>query len=332
VANSVNRAARLSEPAPRRRAAAGFFGLHDKRIRRLRGSTELAEVRGVARMSLTPIRLPEYRLGMVPPLSPEDLRQFHDDGFVRLPAAFDPTAALAMQDFMWEYLTKQGIHREDRSTWSQPRAMNKTSENHIYDAIAGDRLVSAADQLLGVGTWKIPKSWGAFLITFPPPNPPPWNVTHVNWHWDGDCWSHLEQWKGLFIFTFFSSVRPRGGGTLVATGTHRLLSRFVQALPDARKFSHSKLRPKFWASHPWLTALAKPASEGEDRIARFMDRATDIDGISARVVELTGEPGDAVICHPSLLHAASHNGSDVPRFMRVKDLRREKAEQATGAY
>jgi len=263
-----------------------------------------------------------------PPLSPDDLRQFCDDGYIKVPAAFDATAALGMQDFMWEYLTKQGIRRSDRSTWTHPRGLNKTSEYHVYGPIAGARLSSAVDQLLGSGTWKIPKSWGAFLITFPPPDPAPWTVAHVNWHWDGDCWSHLQHWGGLFIFTFFSSVRPGGGGTLVATGTHRLLSRFVQALPDGRKFTHSKLRPKFWASHPWLTALAKPAPEGENRIARFMDRATDIDGISARVVELTGEPGDAVICHPSLLHAASHNCSDVPRFMRVKDLRPEKTEKS----
>jgi ectoine hydroxylase-related dioxygenase (phytanoyl-CoA dioxygenase family) len=34
-----------------------------------------------------------------------------------------------------------------------------------------------------------------------------------------------------------------------------------------------------------------------------------------RVVELTGAPGDVVLWHPSLFHAASPNASSRPGFM-----------------
>ncbi|HEX4124293.1 MAG TPA: phytanoyl-CoA dioxygenase family protein [Tepidisphaeraceae bacterium] len=271
---------------------------------------------------------------MEAPLSAVDLRHFHDHGFVRLASAFDPTAALRMRDYMWEYIAKHhAIHRDDRTTWNPAidLKLNKTTHHRAYNAIGSPRLYAAVDQLLGAGTWNPPKGWGGFLVTFPPPNPPPWTVTYTNWHWDGDCWENLEQSNGLFIFTFFSSVQPKGGGTLVAGGTHRLLARFLKSLPDARKYTHSKLRPRFLASHPWLTALSHQSRVGEDRVARFMGWAIDIDGIAARVVELVGEPGDAVICHPSILHAESMNCTDVPRFMRVATIKRCDPAAGTAA-
>jgi len=41
----------------------------------------------------------------------------------------------------------------------------------------------------------------------------------------------------------------------------------------------------------------------------------DEDGIRLQVVETTGNPGDVILCHPFLYHAASQNHSGVPRFM-----------------
>lgn len=48
-----------------------------------------------------------------------------------------------------------------------------------------------------------------------------------------------------------------------------------------------------------------------------MQEGATVDGVPLRVVEATGEPGDAIFCHPSILHAASYNRAEVPRFMRV---------------
>jgi ectoine hydroxylase-related dioxygenase (phytanoyl-CoA dioxygenase family) len=36
------------------------------------------------------------------------------------------------------------------------------------------------------------------------------------------------------------------------------------------------------------------------------------------VVELTGEPGDMVFCHPVMVHCAAPNRGTRPRFMRIK--------------
>jgi hypothetical protein len=44
------------------------------------------------------------------------------------------------------------------------------------------------------------------------------------------------------------------------------------------------------------------APSPEDRVGAFMDRETIVDGVPLRVVELTGEPGDMVLCHPVMVH------------------------------
>ena len=37
-----------------------------------------------------------------------------------------------------------------------------------------------------------------------------------------------------------------------------------------------------------------------------------------RVVELTGEPGDMVFCHPLMVHCSTQNRGTRPRFIRIK--------------
>ena len=49
-----------------------------------------------------------------------------------------------------------------------------------------------------------------------------------------------------------------------------------------------------------------------------MDRETIVEGVPLRVVELTGEPGDMVFCHPLMVHCAAPNRGARPRFMRIK--------------
>jgi ectoine hydroxylase-related dioxygenase (phytanoyl-CoA dioxygenase family) len=75
------------------------------------------------------------------------------------------------------------------------------------------------------------------------------------------------------------------------------------------------------AHHPWLRALATPDDDA-DRTARFMERDGDVDGIPARVVELTGAAGDVVITHPWTLHHAAVNAGDYPRLMRGQSVYR----------
>jgi hypothetical protein len=49
-----------------------------------------------------------------------------------------------------------------------------------------------------------------------------------------------------------------------------------------------------------------------------MESETVVEGVPLRVVELTGEPGDMVFCHPLMVHTAAPNRGLWPRFMRIK--------------
>lgn len=255
-----------------------------------------------------------------PVLSPDDIRSFEERGYVRLPEAFPRDSALTMQDFMWDQLKQLcGIDRHDRSTWTNRwHGLNKTGRHGIYKGVGSPRMLGAIDQLLGAGTWTKAEGWGGFLVTFPQGNDQPWDVTTEQWHWDGGPAQHVGGLSGLFIFTLYSHVAPQGGGTLIVEGSHRLIMSFFRGLDPNRLSGKQKgLKRHFYRSHPWLAELTGQAPDSRDRVRPLMEETTVIDDVPVRVVELTGEPGDAVLCHPSIFHARSFNRAEVPRFMRA---------------
>jgi hypothetical protein len=64
------------------------------------------------------------------------------------------------------------------------------------------------------------------------------------------------------FFAFLNQIRPRGGGPLVLTGSHRLVA---QCLGHGEEFRMPAVRmPAVRASlaaHPWLHALREPGNE-----------------------------------------------------------------------
>lgn len=65
-------------------------------------------------------------------------------------------------------------------------------------------------------------------------------------------------------------------------------------------------------------ALTGLAPSPADRTAAFMEGETIVEDVPLRVVELTGEPGDMVFCHPVIVHCRAQNRGARPRFMRIK--------------
>jgi hypothetical protein len=47
-----------------------------------------------------------------------------------------------------------------------------------------------------------------------------------------------------------------------------------------------------------------------------MVEGVTINGVTLRVLELVGEPGDLFITHPRVMHATAPNATNVPRMMR----------------
>ena len=266
-------------------------------------------------------------------LTSADIRRFERDGYVVVRQAFAPADGLAMERQWWRELEEtHGIHRDDRSSWRQlPGDLKAAKRDPAQAKILTGRVRGALDDLLGRAAWTPPRDWGRPLVTFPEPGD--WEVPAGHWHWDNPCEPHLDRPKGLFVVSFIGSVAPRGGGTLILSGSPRLLIQQERRIPASqRDGSIAALRERFRRSHPWLMALTGHAPSPPDRAAAFMDRETIVDGVPLRVVELTGEPGDMVLCHPVMVHCAAPNRGTWPRFMRIKTqvLTREGRELLSG--
>jgi hypothetical protein len=70
---------------------------------------------------------------------------------------------------------------------------------------------------------------------------------------------------------------------------------------------------------PWFRELCSPGGR-EERIARFLARATPFGGSSLQVVELTGEPGDVYLMHPWTPHTLAPNCGVRPRIAMTERI------------
>jgi len=119
--------------------------------------------------------------------------------------------------------------------------------------------------------------------------------------------------------SFIGAVAPRSGGTMILSGSPRLLIQQERRIPaNQRRNLDAGTRDRLYRCHPWLMALTGQAPSPADRTAAFMNGETIVEGVPLRVVELTGEPGDMVFCHPAMVHCPAPNRGARPRFMRIK--------------
>ena len=252
-------------------------------------------------------------------LTSADIQRFERDGYVVVRQAFSREDALAMERQWWRELEDtHNIRPDDRSSWRQLTGDLKAAKRDPSQArILTERVRGVLDDLLGQAAWPVPRDWGRPLVTFPEPGA--WDVPTRLWHWDNPCDLHLDHPRALFVVSFIGPVAPHGGGTLILSGSPRLLVQRERRLSaDQRRGLGTKPWERFHRSHPWLMALTGQAPSPADRIAAFMDRETAVEGVPLRVVELTGEPGDMVFCHPVMVHCVAPNRGARPRFMRIK--------------
>lgn len=248
-------------------------------------------------------------------LTSADIQRFERDGYVVVRQAFPRADGLAMERQWWRELEEvHGIRRDDRTSWHQITGDLKAAKRDPLQArILTGRVRGVFDDLLGQSAWSRPRNWGRSLVTFPGPGA--WEVPTRGWHWDNPCELHLDHLRALFVVSFIGSVEPQGGGTLILSGSPRLLIEQERRIPAGQP---RNLGARFHRSHPWLMALTGLAPSPADRIAAFMDTETIVDGVPLRVVELTGEPGDMIFCHPVMVHCVAPNRGAQPRFMRIK--------------
>jgi hypothetical protein len=263
-------------------------------------------------------------------LTAEQLHEFHDRGFTRL-RGFDADAAAAMRDVTWRELDERyGITPDGAAPWPRYVArMKKTKRSRAFAPIGGPALASALDQLLGAGHWTFPNQWGQVLVTGPAPDVP-WRLPNGIWHVDFEYTPPVDLLFAVKVFAFYDEVQPRGGGTLLIAGSHRMTAQFVTDLSPEHRANYRRTRDAFLRHDPWLRDLSTDGDD-PDRSARFMDVSDEVDGVPTRVVELTGAPGDIVLTHPWVYHCAAPNASRRPRFMRGTAIRRVRRDGVTPA-
>ncbi|WP_274361289.1 hypothetical protein [Paenibacillus thermotolerans] len=282
-------------------------------------------------------------------LTAEDVEHFIEYGWVMLKEAFAREDALAAQDYLWNKVEERGVLRNDPSTWTQP--MVQINENYTdgpFPRCNSKRLGDAIEDLIGHGRWAnrtvygetdTLSGFGWWPVNFSRDADKPWTVPVGGWHWDGIHFRHYidSPEQGLLCLCLFSDIRHQGGGTFVAEGSHKVVAKFLERYPEGLELNEAI--GMLNREHPWLADLTGANKEREElcmppeeaaryRIDKFMNRVTvDENGFRLRVIETTGEPGDAILCHPFLYHSASQNKLRVPRFMcnRTTPLR-EKLE------
>jgi len=150
-------------------------------------------------------------------LSSAQRDQFDRRGILRLPATIPPAEVTAMRQRLWQHLLDtHAIHPNGPETWTvhTPAQFQKLTGTGAFDAMATGQLRAAIDDLLGAGRWQRPAHWGRPLVTFPAPGTA-WDVPTSGWHLD----SQDLELTMLAVFAHLAPVRPRGGGTLVVTGS-----------------------------------------------------------------------------------------------------------------
>jgi ectoine hydroxylase-related dioxygenase (phytanoyl-CoA dioxygenase family) len=243
----------------------------------------------------------------------ETVAHFRARGWMRVPAAFTPRQAAAMRAAVWRALADVGIVQTEPSTWTieRPDHLQRVRKDPAFQAVGSPRLLHAIDAALEGQGHELPKDWGAAFVAFP--STYTWNVPSRGWHADANYLSALSPPAGVRTHALFGDVAPQAGGTLILSGSHRLVHRFFTDHPPAAGARGADCR-ELLLGHPYLRDL-HTAGDAAGRIARFVGRPEEHDGIPLQVIESSGPAGDVLLLHPLTLHVAAPNNGSQPRFL-----------------
>ena len=156
-------------------------------------------------------------------------------------------------------------------------------------------------------------------LLFTLPNAESWTVPHSIWHLDLPRLPDSGL-PGVQMFAFLDTVAPGGGGTLVVTGSHRLLN-------EGRRISSKQLKKRL-KREPYFRDLMSRGFADRHRFIRERSRLGDVE---LQVVELHGEPGDVFLMALRILHTLAPNAARVPRIMVTQRFLLESLQGAAYA-
>jgi hypothetical protein len=235
-------------------------------------------------------------------LTPADVEQFIEEGFVGVRAAVPPEVVEAGQAVLWRDLDTSP---ESGATWSEPvRRLLPSDPRPFAAAFKRPRLRTCFDQVVGAGRWMGRPDVGVFVVRFPHARQP----DDTGWHLDasfppadasqpGGPGADYSRWRvnvasrhrALLILFLYSDVGPDDAPTRIRVGSHLDVPSILAPAGDAG-----------------MTAV-----DASLLAAKVAGRPTAL---------ATGAAGDVYLCHPFLLHAAQPVRGTRPRLMSQPPL------------
>ena len=266
-------------------------------------------------------------------LSQEEKESFVKWGFVKIDALIPNEVVDPIREAVLDRLCRHGFWGEEG--WKAPadaeaemklrntiKEISRSSKS--LRPILTERVLSYARNLVSGDEVEMSPPITQFLFTAPSSY-----VMNHDGRWNGEwevprsIW-HLDMPRsrsigppGPEMFTFLNKVEPKGGGTLILAGSHRLLN-------DVDYLSSKGVKRKL-KRHAYFRELT---GKGDGDRSRFLEEIGDIDNVPVKVVELTGDPGDVYFVDLRLLHSLGANTSDQPRMMIAQRMPRQEAFNA----
>jgi hypothetical protein len=255
-------------------------------------------------------------------LNREQRRELELQGVVCLRGAAPAERVAAFREEVLRFIAANGIQPTGGGAYLAipPSRTKRIARSHGFSELWGEGVVEAIDDVLGAERWTLPKFAGQILALNWPQPARPWQLTAQSWHLDYPAPGAATTLPGLQLFLLLDRVEPRGGATLVAAGLPRLVDAIRQRRGPQWEGRSADVRGAVTREVPWFREL-RTFRDGEDRVARFMEKATEFEGSPLHVVELCGEPGDVWLMHPWMLHTFSTNCRERPRMVLTERIR-----------
>lgn len=266
-------------------------------------------------------------------LSQEEKESFVKWGFVKIDALIPNEVVDPIREAVLDRLCRHGFWGEEG--WKAPadaeaemklrntiKEISRSSKS--LRPILTERVLSYARDLVSGDEVEMSPPITQFLFTAPRSYVMnhdgrwngEWEVPRSIWHLDIPRSRSIGP-PGPEMFTFLNKVEPKGGGTLLLAGSHRLLN-------DVDYLSSKGVKRKL-KRHAYFRELT---GKGDGDRSRFLEEIGYIDNVPVKVVELTGDPGDVYFVDLRLLHSLGANTSDQPRMMIAQRMPRQEAFNA----
>ena len=265
----------------------------------------------------------------VPALTPDQLETFRREGMLRFDGLLSPEGVARARNVVLAQFEKLGLWRDgawhiaDRPEWPSAGIKPARDIGHRHpevDALVTEPAVMTRVAELTGGALDESLHPGSQVLASLP-NAGPW-VLPDSWHVDTPRLPSGQS-AGVQIFTFLDEVAPRGGATLAMAGSHRLF--------DNGKAMKTKDIVRGLRGEPFFARLASERFELADP-AKPMPRGA-VGDVPLKVVELTGEAGDAWLVDLRVLHAGAPNASNHPRLMVTRRfVRADRVAEISAAY